>query len=625
MTPVDDEIVVEAEAPAPDAGPERVTVIRPDELPASADVATAVQRAPGVVVRRLGGLGDLAQVGVRGASARHTEVLLDGIPLNPEGGSAVDLSELPVRALERVEVWRGSAPALLGTTALGGAVALWTRHDDAAEGALSVGSWATARGSAVLGGPVPGGSALVAVEGLRTEGAFPYLDDGGTRGTTGDDREALRENNDTMRLVTTSRLSLGPLTLLHAGTWSEDGVPGFVFAPTTTVRYGLSRHLVAARADGECGALRGWWLLRDERLTDLLGEIGVGAEDVRTRASSAGGDGSVRAPLSPALRLDLLAGARADRLRSEDRLAGTVDDPRGREVIRGSVGLPWSRGGLDVRPSLGLVALLSADGSVGEASSAWLPVPRLAVGWTADRARVTLDAGATARPPDLLELYGDRGAMVGNPDLRPERGWSLDLGVARSGLELVGFVATTTDLVVLVPSSQGPVRAENLAGARVAGLEGVATIGADPLSLRANGTLMDARQLSEDPDVAGRGVPRVPLGELLVVGQGSLGRMVGSVDASLTSATWADTANIRREAARLLLGVTASARLGEGWSLELDVRNALDARSASVPRDPLVDDGIRVRQPLQDFGGYPLPGRTALLTLTFAAPVADRG
>ncbi|MCB9687635.1 MAG: TonB-dependent receptor [Alphaproteobacteria bacterium] len=619
MTPVDDEIVVEAEAPAPDAGPERVTVVRPDELPASADVATAVQRAPGVVVRRLGGLGDLAQVGIRGASARHTEVLLDGIPLNPEGGSAVDLSELPVRALDRVEVWRGSAPALLGTTALGGAVALWTRHDAAAEGALSVGSWATARGTAVLGGPVPGGSALVAVEGLQTNGAFPYLDDGGTRGNPDDDGEALRDNNDTTRLVTTSRLTLGSLTLLHAGTWSEDGVPGFVFAPTTSVRYGLSRHLLAARVDGERAAVRGWWLQRDEALTDLLGEIGVGAEDVRTRTSSIGGDGQVRALLTPSLRLDLLAGARSDRLRSEDLLSGTADAPRGREVLRASAGLPWAGSGVDVRPSLGLVALLSEDGA-GEATSAFLPVPRLAVGWAVDRTRVTLDAGATARPPDLLELYGDRGAMVGNPDLRPERGWSLDLGVGRPGVELAGFVATTTDLVVLVPSAQGPVRAENLAAARVVGLEGAGEWGGDPLSVRANATLMDARQLSDDPEVAGRGVPRVPLGELLVVGRGTARWLTGSIDASVTSATWADTANIRREAARVLLGATAGATLGQGWALELDVRNALDRRSASVPRDPLVDDGIRVRQPLQDFGGYPLPGRTFLLTLTFAAP-----
>ena len=57
-------------------------------------LAAAVERAPGGVVRRLGGQGDLAQVGIRGAGARQTEVLVDGIPLNPEGGAAVDLDAL---------------------------------------------------------------------------------------------------------------------------------------------------------------------------------------------------------------------------------------------------------------------------------------------------------------------------------------------------------------------------------------------------------------------------------------------------------------------------------------------------------------------------------------------------
>ena len=147
---------VEVVGQAPDevsATPAQVTVIPVDErLPASADVATAVARAPGVVVRRLGGLGDLAQVGIRGAGARQSEVLLDGIPLNPEGGSAVDLSELPLRALDRVEVYRGQAPALLGTTALGGAVALWTTDAPVTRVSLGAGSWGTARGDATFGG-----------------------------------------------------------------------------------------------------------------------------------------------------------------------------------------------------------------------------------------------------------------------------------------------------------------------------------------------------------------------------------------------------------------------------------------------------------------------------------------
>ncbi len=616
------EIVVEGEAPAADEGPERVTVVEVGDLPASADVATAVQRAPGVVVRRLGGLGDLATVSIRGAGARHTEVLLDGLPLNPEGGSAVDLSELPVRALERVEVWRGSAPALLGTTALGGAIALWTRSDEVTEGALSVGSWSTLRGTAVASQPFAGGSALVAVEGLATGGAFPWYDDGGTRGVLTDDATSIRENNDARRLTTTSRVTVGPLTVLHAGTWSDDGVPGYVFAPSTEVRYGLARHLLAARAEGRNLAVRGWALDRAESLSDPLGEVGVTGEELRTSIRSLGLDGQLRSPLASDLRLDLLAGARADALRAEDLASGLTEDPRGRSVLRASAGLPWDADDLDLRPSLGLLAVLSSDGQGADVT--WLPIPRMALGWTRGPLEVSLDAGASARPPDLLELYGDRGAVVGNPELRPERGLSLDLGIGRSGLgEVVGFVSSLRDLVVYLPSAQGPVRAENVEGARIVGLEASATVGADPLSVLLVGSLLDAREVSDDPARHGRVLPRVPAGELLVVGQGRAGPLGLSVDASFTAGTWADAANIAREAPRLLLGATGRAALGRGWSLELDVRNLLDARTALVPRDPLVDDGIRVPQPLQDFGGYPLPGRTVLATLRFSPGLSD--
>ena len=33
------------------------------------------------------------------------------------------------------------------------------------------------------------------------------------------------------------------------------------------------------------------------------------------------------------------------------------------------------------------------------------------------------------RPPDSMERFGDRGTMIGNPDLSPERGWQWDVGL----------------------------------------------------------------------------------------------------------------------------------------------------------------------------------------------------
>ena len=122
-------------APDPLDTPSSVAVIPIDEgTPQSADVAEALDAAAGAAVQRLGGLGDWSAVSLRGANLRHTQVYLDGLPLNPDGASVVNLSELPLRAFERIEVYRGGAPAALDASPLGGAVNLVTGEGAARTG-----------------------------------------------------------------------------------------------------------------------------------------------------------------------------------------------------------------------------------------------------------------------------------------------------------------------------------------------------------------------------------------------------------------------------------------------------------------------------------------------------------
>ena len=56
-------------------------------------------------------------------------------------------------------------------------------------------------------------------------------------------------------------------------------------------------------------------------------------------------------------------------------------------------------------------------------------------------------------------------------------------------------------------------------------------------------------------------------------------------------------------------------------SFELAVRNLMDSLVEVVPRNPLDrQDDSRMVQPLTDFTGYPLPGRTFLFSVRWTAP-----
>ncbi|MEL6945440.1 MAG: TonB-dependent receptor, partial [Bacteroidota bacterium] len=70
------------------------------------------------------GLGSLATSSIRGGSAGHTLVLWNGLPLQSPMLGLLDLSLLPLNAVEEVSLQKGGNTALWGSGAIGGTVGL---------------------------------------------------------------------------------------------------------------------------------------------------------------------------------------------------------------------------------------------------------------------------------------------------------------------------------------------------------------------------------------------------------------------------------------------------------------------------------------------------------------------
>ena len=97
-----------------------------------AQTASDLLRAlPGTDLSGGGAPGLVAGLSLRGASPGQTLVLLDGVRLNMAGATStlggVDLSQIPVDRLERVEVIKGPGSALYGADAAGGVVQMFSR------------------------------------------------------------------------------------------------------------------------------------------------------------------------------------------------------------------------------------------------------------------------------------------------------------------------------------------------------------------------------------------------------------------------------------------------------------------------------------------------------------------
>ena len=86
-----------------------------------------VDRSAGVKVRRQGGLGSDFDLSINGLSGNSIRYFIDGVPLDTKG-SDVNLDNIPVNTVERVELYKGVVPAYLSADALGGAVNIVTKR-----------------------------------------------------------------------------------------------------------------------------------------------------------------------------------------------------------------------------------------------------------------------------------------------------------------------------------------------------------------------------------------------------------------------------------------------------------------------------------------------------------------
>ncbi len=636
-----------------------VDVVAVDErLPSNADVADVVGAVAGTHVQRLGGLGDYSVVTIRGSSARQVEVYVDGVPLNPHGSSTVNLAELPLDAFERVEIYRSGAPFELGSSAMGGVVNLVsaTGQVPAPRLEITAGSLWTGR-MTVSGGLVPRRTRVpmdlvLHGQAFSTEGGFRYFDDGGTPYNLTDDRTRTRINADITDLGGRIRFRAGDRKLrlvVQDDLLSRDqGIPGLGHDQAAATRFAVFRNGLLVELTGQAHPvvrLRGrvTHRYRGERYQDLDGEMGVGRQDSRDRHQALGGQ--LTLTWIPLDWQSIAVGAEVHVDGYEPRDL-TRDDPS--DGVRNRVSALLALGDdfsfaedtIRISPAVRLHLLdnrlLGNEPYSGNAvSTDALPsyavfAPRLGLllrPWPALAFKANGERGF--RPPDFMELFGDRGAMVGNTELIPESSWAWDVGlrfdvpantVIAGGLSAGYFWRHTHDAIIYVQNSQRTQVPVNFGEARVGGVEGaIDAVVANAVDLRGAITWMHSRNLDTRVAYTDKQLPRVPRWE--VSASASVyweERVRVGYTLNFTSGNYWDATNWYLAAPRTLHGLFVRSRPGPRWPfLEVEVRNLLDERVEVVPRDPLnPDDGALVVQPLTDFTGYPLPGRVVLVTVS---------
>ena len=106
-----------------------VTVVTEEEIREKNYITLdeVLRRVPGVDVQRSGGLGKTTAIRIRGAGAQQVQVMIDGMRVKSPTLGITELSDIPIDAIERIEVVRGPQSTLHGADAIGGVVNIITK------------------------------------------------------------------------------------------------------------------------------------------------------------------------------------------------------------------------------------------------------------------------------------------------------------------------------------------------------------------------------------------------------------------------------------------------------------------------------------------------------------------
>ena len=440
--------------------------------------------------------------GVGASGASRALVLDDGVPLNDAFGGWIYWGRVPRAALERVEVLRGGASDLYGSSAMGGVIQFVRRKDAALDADASFGSQGTGSGSFFWGNA----RGSIAVDLFRT---------GGYVLVRPSERGAVDVDADSRHVTLDGTLRHGT-AFLRASYYDESRNNGTPLQRNETTLWHLA-------AGGDWSVFEGSLALRaygsDQDYFQTFSSIAANRATetltVEQSVPSRGAGGSAQYTRAFGGRHVLVAGAELREARgTSDELRFTNGTFRVEAGGRQRTASAFIEDLFAVTPALSVTAGVRADHWRDELEAN----PRLSVLWRAnDALSLSASAYTAYRAPTLNELH--RGFRVGNvntlpnPDLTSENLTGFELGARARNARLTVFLMNVSDTIANVTISQTPTlitrQRQNLGRTRSIGaeLDGEWHFGRD---WRASASWLFVDATVRDGELRGNRVPQVP-------------------------------------------------------------------------------------------------------------------
>ncbi|WP_217351397.1 TonB-dependent receptor domain-containing protein [Aquisalimonas sp. 2447] len=528
------------------------------------ELSDVLRGQPGIDISTTGSFGKGTSIYTRGTGAESTVLLIDGIRIRSATNGNPPWQFIPPQLVDQIEVVRGPRASLYGADATGGVIQAFTpdgRDRDTAWIQGGAGSFGSHEYGAGFSGSAGNTAYSLGLNHFHTDGVEVREggDDRGFRNTSGLARLSHRFDGGIELGLTGFRA--------HGRTAFDGGRTDFVKqAAGTELTVPVSPVWLTSVQFSEA---------RDEE--EQVDDDSV--FDTRTRTA----------------RIE------------NHHAAGPHDVVFGAEFVRDEVdgSTDYDEDGRDNRAVFGQTVFVLDDADL-QLSLRWddneafgdRATGAAAIGVRLDNAhRVRLSYGTAFRAPTFNDLYFPG---FGNPDLSPERSQTAELGFRgqyRTGYwDVALFETHVDDLIQFDAATFSP---QNVARARIQGLEVAAGRRLGSVEINAAATLMDPRDRETGNRLARRARQSARL---------DVDRQMGAVSLGVTGLVQGDRYNAAENEERLsgfgLVNLRAGWKFARNWSARLTVDNVLDK------------DYVTARNSSDEFD-YKNAGRSAFLSVRY--------
>lgn len=533
-----------------------VVTARDIESSGQLSLAQVLQQFGGVETATSGGIGSATSIFLRGSNSSHALVLVDGVRVSSATLGTTAIENIPLAQIERIEIVSGPASGLYGSDAIGGVIQVFTkgsRKSPEASVVAGIGTDRTRTLRAQLGGGAGDTSYSLAAGYHETDGHDA------TRPTISFDRH--NPDDDGYRNTNVSaKLShrFGERHEIGAGVLHSEGRTKFDNGLATDDRTEQTLTTVSAFSRNR---LTDRWesLVRLARGRDDSDSIGSFPDRFRTDQDQALWQNTLRFEGQSVVAGFEYLGQKVDATTAYEATQRTV-----RSAFAGYVGEFGAHA---------LEANLRRDDNSQFGSPT---TGSLAYGYQlAKGARLRAVYGEGFHAPSFNDLYYPG---FGNPDLKPERSRSAEIGLALEGagqrFSATAFDNRIEDLIVFFfdPDTNffGPA---NLAKARIRGVDLAWEGRLADVRLRAKGTFQDP--VSDD---TGKQLPRraKQFGSFLASRAFGAWTVGAEVVASAHRFETADESADARMGGYAIANLTASWAFARGWQADLRWNNVTD-------------------------------------------------